>query len=187
MRLRGRRTMHRRRFMQATGGIIGTATLGSGIALGKGKRNNTKKSHFKDEDGNGIPDEGEVVTGTYDSVYVYDADGAWYWDLGDGRVYGTVDSSSDLDQDTLTVCNYKVQYRGKFENDPFLDSGWVMNEIACRGYDYDHTQTFTYIIVHETDPRYEGIVDQAVWKDWEYHVDVEGGFGNKLTRPSSPP
>lgn len=179
--------MDRRRFMQTTGGIIGTVTLGSGIALGKGKSNDTKKSHFKDEDGNGIPDEGEVVTGAYDSVYAYDAEGDWYWDLGDGRVRGTVGSIDELDQDTLTVCDYQVQYRGKFENDPFLDSGWVMNQIKCHGYDYDNSQTFKYTIVHETDQRYEGIEEQSIWGDWEWHVDVEGGFGNKLTRPSSPP
>lgn len=179
--------LSRRRALTAAGGLLAVLTLPSGAVAGKGKNDDTKKSHYEDEDGNGIPDEGETVTGAYDSVYAYDANGDWYWDLGDGRVRGTVDSISDLDQDTLTVCDYQVQYRGQFDNDPFLDNGWVMNEIICRGYDYDNAQTFKYTIVHETDPRYRGIEEHSIWGDWEYHVNVEGGFGNKLTRPENPP
>lgn len=179
--------MDRRRFLRTTGGVIGFATVGSGVALGKGKSNDTKKSNFKDDDGNGIPDEGEVVTGAYNAVYAYDDSGDYYFDLGDGRVRGTVDSINDLDRDTLTRCDYQVQYRGKFQNDPFLDSGWVKNNIRCSGYDYDNAQTHNYIIVHKTDPRYTGEGPETFGGDWEYHVDVEGGFGNKLTRPENPP
>lgn len=134
-----------------------------------------------DSDDNGIPDEGAVVTGKYESVYVYDANGDWYWDLGDGRVQGTVDSIDDLDQTTLTVCDYQVQYRGSFDNDPFLDSGWIKNNIKCSG--YDGTSTHNYVIVHETDPRYTGNPDWAIWGTWEYHVLTESGQGN-LVRPS---
>ncbi|MFC6824963.1 hypothetical protein [Halopelagius fulvigenes] len=35
----------------------------------------TAKSKFKDEDRNGFPDEGEVVTGNYKALYAYDANG----------------------------------------------------------------------------------------------------------------
>lgn len=134
-----------------------------------------------DADDNGFPDEGEVVTGKYESVYAYDANGDYYWDLGDGREQGTVDSIDELDQDTLTVCDYQVQYRGSFENDPFLDSGWIKNNINCSG--YDGTSTYNYVIVHETDPRYTGNSDWAIWGNWEYHVLTESGHGN-LVRPS---
>lgn len=134
-----------------------------------------------DADHNGIPDEDVVVTGKYESVYAYDAND-WYWDLGDGRVDGTVDSIEDLDQTTLTVCDYQVQYRGTFENDPFLDSGWIKNNINCSG--YDDNGTYNYVIVHETDPRYRGNPDWAIWGTWEYHVQTVSGQGN-LVRPSN--
>ena len=133
-----------------------------------------------DSDENGIPDEGHTVTGKYESLYAYDANGDWYWDLGDGRIQGTVGSVDDLDQDTLTSCDYQVQYRGNFENDPFLDSGWIMNNINCSG--YDDNNTYNYLIVHETDPRYRGNPDWAVWGTWEFHTYTISGQGN-LTRP----
>lgn len=137
-----------------------------------------------DQDGNGYPDEGVTVVGTYTSVYAFDANGDYYWDLGDGRIQGTVDSVEDLDQATLSVCDYKNQYRGTFENDPFMDSGWISNNIRCKGYDYPQAQTYKYQIVHETDPRYQGNEDWSIWGTWEYHVLVEGGFGN-LVRPET--
>ncbi|WP_210424053.1 hypothetical protein [Halorussus ruber] len=168
----------RRDALRGLAGATVLATVPVGTTLGQ-----TVKSNFKDEDDNGIPDEGEVVTGTYKSLYAYDANGDWYWDLGDGRVQGTVDSVNALDQSTLTTCDYKVQYRGKFENDPFLDSGWVKNNINCKGYDDDGN--YNYIIVHETDPRYTG-TRPSIWGDWEYHVDVESGVGNKLAGPKTP-
>lgn len=137
-----------------------------------------------DADENGIPDEGVVVTGKYTSLYAYDGNGDDYWDLGDGRVQGTVDSPAELDAATLTTCHYQVQYRGAFENDPFLDTGWIMNNIRCRGYDDD--DTYHYLIVHETDPRYRGDPAWAVWDEWEYHTLTVSGFGN-LVRPITPP
>jgi len=133
-----------------------------------------------DADLNGIPDVGVSVNGKYTSLYAYDSLGDWYWDLGDGRVQGSVSSVDDLDTDTLTVCDYQVQYRGTFENDPFLNTGWIMNNINCSGYD-DNNQ-YNYLIVHKTDSRYTGNPDWAVWGDWEYKVLSQSGEGN-LVRP----
>lgn len=127
-----------------------------------------------DTDANGYPDAGVSVTGVYTSVYAYDATD-WYWDLGDGRVLGSVTSVDALDDATITVCDYRVQYRGTFENNPFMDSGWIKNNINCRGQD---AGTFNYLIVHQTDPRYTGNPDWAVWGTWEYQVLTESGNGN---------
>ena len=101
-----------------------------------------------DADNNGYPDEGVKVNGHYTSLYAYDANGDYYWDLGDGRIQGTVGSVAELDQATLTSCDYVVNYRGSFENNPFMDSGWIQNHINCSGYD-DNGQ-YNYLIVHET-------------------------------------
>ena len=136
-----------------------------------------------DKDDNGYPDEGVTINGHYTSLYAYDSAGDWYWDLGDGRVMGTVDSVDDLDQGTLTACDYKVNYRGNFENDPFMNSGWIMNQINCYG--YDDNNHYSYLILHETDPRYRGNSEWAVWGTWEYHVLAISGFGN-LARPETP-
>lgn len=128
-----------------------------------------------DADGNGYPDAGVTVTGVYTSVYAYDGTGDWYWDLGDGRVFGSVGSVEELDDATITVCNYQIQYRGTFENDPFMDTGWIKNNINCRGQD---NGAFNYLIVHQTDPRYTGNADWAVWGSWEYHALTVSGSGN---------
>jgi hypothetical protein len=135
-----------------------------------------------DSDNNGYPDVGVTTVGKYTSVYAYDANNAWYWDLGDGRIQGTVGSIADLDQATLTVCDYQVQYRANFENDPYMDSGWIINNINCSG--YDDNGNYNYLIVHQTDPRYTGNPDWAVWGTWEYHVLTESGSGN-LVRPEN--
>lgn len=129
-----------------------------------------------DNDNNGYPDVGEEVNGHYTSLYAYDAFGDWYWDLGDGRIQGTVASVSELNQETLSTCDYVNNYRGTFENDPFMDSGWIQNHIVCSG--YDGNGEWNYLIVHETDPRYEGNPDWAVWGNWEYHVLTEAHSGN---------
>ena len=134
----------------------------------------------QDQDGNGYPDVGVEVNGHYTSVYAYDANGDWYWDLGDGRVQGSVSSISDLDPTTLTRDDYVVNYRGTFDNDPYMDSGWIQNHIVQTGYD-GHAH-WNYLIVHASDPRYTGDPDWAVWGSWEYHVLTESGAGN-LTRP----
>lgn len=136
-----------------------------------------------DKNGNGYPDEGVVVNGHYNSLYAYDITGAYYWDLGDGRVYTSpgVKSPADLDQATLTECVYVVNYRGRFEDDPFQDSGVIANQIRCHGYEKG---TFNYQIVHESDPRYRGNPEWAIWENWEYHVLTESGMGN-LVRPTT--
>lgn len=121
------------------------------------------------------------VVGHYTSVYAYDISGGWYWDLGDGRVQGSVDSIDDLDQATLTQCDYVVNYRGDFGGDPFLNSGWIQNHINCHG--YDDNSSYNYLIVHQSDPRYTGNPDWAIWGTWEYHVLTESGSGN-LVGPS---
>lgn len=135
-----------------------------------------------DADANGYPDAGVYVNGKYTSVYAYDANGDWYWDLGDGRVLGTVTAIDELDQGTLTVCDYQNQYRADFGNDPFMDAGWIINNISCSG--YDDNGAYNYLIVHETDPRYTGNPEWAVWGTWEYQTLTVSGFGN-LVRPQS--
>jgi hypothetical protein len=132
-----------------------------------------------DEDNNGYPDAGVEVVGHYISFYAYDDYGGWYQDLGDGRTVGTVENPSELDQETLTTCDYENNYRGDFNNDAFLNTGWIMNEILCYGYESGH---YTYLIVNESDPRYTGNPDYAIWGTWEYHVLAGTGFGN-LVRP----
>lgn len=129
-----------------------------------------------DADNNGYPDAGVMVNGHYTSLYAYDANGDYYWDLGDGRIQGTVASVVDLAQETLTVCDYVNNYRADFGNDPFMNSGWIQNHINCAG--YDDNGHYNYLIVHETDPRYTGNPDWAVWGNWEYHVLTESGQGN---------
>lgn len=118
------------------------------------------------------------VTGHYTSVYAYDASGDYYWNLGDGRVYSTpgIESVVDLDQSTLTVCNYEVNYRGNFGGDPYLNSGWIINQVNCKG--YDDNGHYSYLIVSEGDPRYKGNPEWSEWGNWEYHVLGESGSGN---------
>ena len=135
-----------------------------------------------DADANGFPDAGVTVSGEYTSVYSYDNNGNWYWDIGDGRKWGNVLSAADLEQATLTTCNYQVQYSGNFENDPFLDNGWISNDINCSG--YNDNGTYNYLIVHTTDSRYRGN-GVTVWGLWEYQPLAIPGFGN-LARPEKP-
>ena len=133
-----------------------------------------------DSDNNGYPDAGIYVNGHYYSVYAYDDYGDYYWDLGDGRIQGTVGSIDDLDQDTLTTCDYVVNYRADFGNDPFMNEGWIQNHINCHG--FDDNGHYNYLIVSQTDPRYTGNPDWAIWGTWEYHVLAESHSGN-LVRP----
>jgi hypothetical protein len=136
-----------------------------------------------DEDGNGYPEAGVVVTGKYTSMYAYDVSEDWYWDLGDGRVQGTVGSVEELDPETVPVCDYQVHYRSSFENDPYQDTGWITNNIHCHG--SDGNGTYNYQIVHRSAPRFTGSGMDAGWgPDWEYHVNTESGSGN-LARPES--
>ena len=158
--------------MVALSATAGTAAAATAVPGKTGPR--------VDGDGNGYPDAGVVVVGNYTSLYAYDAAGDYYWDLGDGRVYKTVPSVDDLDQATLTVCDYVNHYRGTFENDPFMDSGEISNRIRCHG--YDGNSAYNYQIVHETDPRFRGNPAWSIWGSWEYHVLTESRAGN-LVRP----
>ncbi|WP_064094204.1 hypothetical protein [Rossellomorea aquimaris] len=67
------------------------------------------------------------------------------------------------------VYHYKVQYRGDFGGDPYLDSGWMINHIT----NTETGEKYFYLIVHETDPRYTG-EGTPVWGSWEYHLAVSG-------------
>jgi hypothetical protein len=153
------------------------------ISSAAGAQGTQVPGHAKksDKDGNGYPDAGIVVNGHYTSVYAYDANGDSYWDLGDGRIQGSVGSIDALDQSTLTVCDYIVNYRGSFENDPFQDTGWIKNNIHCHG--YDGNATFNSIYVSQSDPRYTG-TGPAIWGTWEVHVDTQSGAGNQV-RPEN--
>lgn len=108
-----------------------------------------------DADGNGYPDAGQVVSGNYTDTYS-GADG---------------------------VCEVRVNYRGTYENDPFLDTGWIQNHWRCVASDGSVT-TYQYLLVHESDPRYTGNPDWSVWNTWEYKILTESGAGNYV-RPAS--
>lgn len=154
-------------------GVAGAAPTGTAEA---GTRVPGHEKARYDQDGNGYPDAGVYVNGHYTSVYAYDAGGDWYWDLGDGRVLGSVGVIEDLDVATLTRCDYVINYRADFGNDPFMNEGWIQNHINCSGFD-DNGQ-YNYLIVSQADPRYTGNPDWAVWGTWEYHVLTESGSGN---------
>ncbi|MCC6617260.1 MAG: hypothetical protein IT320_27545 [Anaerolineae bacterium] len=162
--------------------VLAAAVLVAPAAAKPGDCATTVPGHCDryDEDNNGYPDAGVYVNGHYTSVYAYDDNGDYYWDLGDGRIQGTVGSVDALDAATLTVCDYVVNYRVDYGNDPYSNEGWIMNQINCYG--YDDNGHYSYLIVSQTDPRYRGNPDWAVWGTWEYHVDVEWKLGN-LVRP----
>lgn len=140
-----------------------------------------------DQDNNGYPDAGVIVTGKYTSVYAYDANEDYYWDLGDGRIYATVGSVDELDATTRTVCDYQIQYRGDFNNNPGQDSGWIINNILCKGFDAPNKGAFVYLMVHKSDPRYTGNPEWALWGNWEYHVLTVAGQGNLVRKPLTGP
>lgn len=128
-----------------------------------------------DSDDNGYPDAGAYVNGHYTALYAYDANADYYWDLGDGRIQGTVGSVDELDAETLTVCDYVINYRADFGNDAGMDEGSIHNNIKCKG---EVRGTYNSIIVSQTDPRYTGDPDLAIWGTWEYVVDTWSGYGN---------
>ena len=92
-----------------------------------------------DSDNNGFPDAGREVNGHYTDTYVSGA----------------------------TTCALTVNYRGDFNNDPYLDSGEISNHYVCKG--PDGTSTFNYQIVDKTDPRYRGNPEWDAFGDgnWE--------------------
>jgi hypothetical protein len=157
-----------RQFVCTTLLVLLAAT--TGFTQGKGR--------VVDADNNGFPDAGVVVGRHWESLYAYDATGDWYWDIGDGRIIGSVADPSLLDQDTVTTCKYVNSSRGTFENDPFQDSGWIQNHITCTGVDKG---SFQYLIVHKTDPRYTGNA-WPIWDEWEYHALTVSGSGNLVRR-----
>ncbi|BDZ64109.1 hypothetical protein [Agromyces mangrovi Wang et al. 2018] len=69
-------------------------------------------------------------------------------------------------------CEYVVNYRGDFGGDPYLNDGWIFNKVTC------DDGVYTYLIVHESDPRYTGDPELAVWGTWEYVTITESGVGN---------
>lgn len=121
---------------------------------------------------------GDKVTGMYKATYAYDQNGDWYQYNGSnlGRETGTVGSIDDLDQATLTTCDYKIQYQGSFGDDPYLDVGWIRNNIVCKGYEPDNRNV---LYVSEEDNRYTG-EGTPIWGTWEYFVDARRGRGNVL-------
>lgn len=122
------------------------------------------------------------VNGHYTSLYAYDKYDDYYWDLGDGRVWGTVDSVDELDAETLTTCDYVVNYRADFGDDEFMDDGWIRNNIKCSGAEKGN---YNSLIVSDADPRYTGDPDRATWGTWEYVVDTWSGVGN-VANPRHP-
>ena len=158
-----------------------SAFVGTGIDAQTTVRGHQKARY--DQNNNGIPDAGVYVVGKYESLYAYDSSGDWYWNLGDGRVYGNVGSIDTLDADTLTTCKYENVYRADFGDTPFMDEGWIINAISCTG---TEKGSYLYQIVSQTDPRYTGNPDWAIWGTWEYHVLTVSGTGN-LVRPLTGP
>lgn len=157
--------------------LMALAIIPSG-ASAAGKPSNCMIPNGGDADNNGIGDVGVQVVCNYDSIYASDASGAYYWDLGDGRIYTSsgISSIADLDQTTLDTCYYRVHTQGTFNNDPYMDTGVISNMIRCSG--YSGTSTYHYQIVDTTDPRYRGIPELSIWGNWEYHVLTESGSGN---------
>lgn len=149
-----------------------------GGALAQNGNQDRGNASRADGDNNGFPDAGVVVTGGFTSMYAEDGSGAFYWDQGQGRVVSSpgIGSVDDLDQETLTICDYQVHYRGDFLNNAYQDTGWISNNIRCRG--YDGNSTYNYLIVHESDPRYTGTGTPEWGGTWEYHVQTESGVGN---------
>jgi len=121
---------------------------------------------------------GDKETGMYKATYAYDANGDWYGDNMSnlGEESGSVSAISELDQDTVTVCEYKVQYQGSFGDDPYLDMGWIRNNVVCTGYEPDNRNV---LFVSKEDNRYTGD-GTPIWGTWEYFVDAQRGSGNVL-------
>jgi hypothetical protein len=159
----------------------------------KGAKNAPGQQDRIDEDNNGISDAGVYVTGHYKSLYAEDASGAYYWDLGDGRIQKSsgITGVGDLDSETVVTCDYQVTYRADYGNDPYMNSGWITNNIQC-----DDGSATQYLIVHQSDQRFTNNEDNFVWtklnadgsiarnedgtpvNTWEYHVLAQSGEGN---------
>jgi len=161
--------------------LTGVALAAAALTMAaSGVANAGKPSSKTDADNNGFPDAGVVVQRHWTSLYAYDYNGDWYWEIEPGRVEGTVASVDDLDAATLSTCDYVNTSRGEFANDAFQDSGWIQNHIVCSG--YDGHGTYNYLMVHRTDARFTGDAARSAelgWgPDWEYKVLTESGSGN---------
>jgi hypothetical protein len=172
-------------------GFAATASADEALDFQKGAKNAPGQIDRIDADHNAYGDAGVYVNGHYKSFYAEDANGSYYWDLGDGRIYTSdgpyagypnavnVESTSDLDPETVVNCDYQVTYRADFGNDAYMNEGWITNNIKCD----DGTAT-NYLIVSKTDPRFTGEGLDAGWgSNWEAHVLTETGSGN-LARPA---
>lgn len=153
--------------------VLGATAI---AALGLGGASTVGAQPGGGNDGNN--GNGSKETGVYKATYAYDQAGDWYQYNGSNRglEIGTVDSIDELDQDTLTTCYYKVQYQGDFGDDPYLDMGWIRNNIVCKGYEPDNQNV---LYVSEEDHRYTGN-RPSIWGTWEYFVDAQRGAGNVL-------
>lgn len=118
--------------------------------------------HDKDKydlDNNGFPDVGVTTVGVYSLQKFYDAFGYTVW-VFDDHVVGDY---TLLNFPTLTECTLHVRYRGEFQNDAGLDTGWLSYADNCSVHEkYLHN----YLIVHVTDARYTGDPDCSVWEEW---------------------
>ena len=164
--------------------VVGLASIGLATSANadpldfqKGQKNAPGQVDKIDSDGNGVSDAGVYVSGKYKAFYAEDGNGDYYWDLGDGRVQGTVSSVDELDAATLVTCDYENTYRADFGNDPYMDQGWIINAVTC-----DDGSHATYLIVSEDDPRYTGS-GTSIWGTWEYHVLSLSGEGNAERGP----
>jgi hypothetical protein len=151
--------------------VLGTAALATLGLAGTSSVSARQRGNDKNR-GNG-----DRETGMYKATYAYDADDWYGYNLSNaGAESGTVGSVDELDQDTLTVCEYKVQYQGSFGDDPYLDMGWIRNNVVCKGYEPDNRNV---LFVSQGDPRYTG-EGTPIWDTWEYFVDARRGEGNVL-------
>lgn len=155
-------------------GVGGLALIGlGGSGIGTAQKGIFKgrirsESHYADEDGNGHPDAGEVVTGWYRALLATADNGEFTYNMNNwGLREGTVFNLNSLDEESLTVWNFHVQYQGTFGNDQYQDTGWVKNVITRNGDDPD---TSVYFFFHESDPRYTGNRPPTYGGDWEYHI-----------------
>ncbi len=107
-----------------------------------------------------------------------DKDGNGYPDAG--VVVSGHEDSSWTDSSGVT-CKLRIELTGgRSENNPYQDSGWIQNHYQC-----DDGSAFNYLFVHETDPRYTGNPELAIWGNWEWHILTVSGSGN-IANPNAP-
>ncbi len=96
------------------------------------------------------------------------------------RTDGPVNYKTTLENYQDSGCDYILFGRGEFQSradgSVFQTTGWIKNHIVCEDGVYNYT------IVHNTDPRYTGDVDNAIWNTWEIVKYTESGAGNTAKR-----